>query len=312
MSLNTRFTRLMSLVIVSGIWLAVSAQPALAAAPVSSKLKQNLDIMQDILDKSLRSPTGRGVSDIDVSYIAGQGVLFETRMDGGFDSWMFSGSPMPGMDPALMARISAEASRVSQAAFAGTEVDESALEQLTAQAEAAAEQFSEQQERAGDQLRDMREQKRDVERELRDVEREKRDIEFAQKVGKLDASQQKQMDGLLQKQKQLQTKLNELQQQYTVAETDFRKKQDEKKKLAEQQQAELINKVGINMAQTLCDYGAGLRELADNQFVALKLKTHGRHSADVYWVFSKSDINSCVAGKTNADSLLKKASNYTY
>ncbi len=310
--LKTRVRSLVSLLVTTSICCSLTLLPSHAAEPVSSKLKQNLDIMRDILDKSLRTPTGRGVGDIDVSYIAGQGVLFETRIDGGFDGWMFSGQQMPGMDPALMARISAEAARVSQAALAGAEVDDSALEQLTAEAEQAAENFTEQQQRMGDQLRDMREQKRDLERELRDIEREKRDIEFAQKVGKLESAQQKQLETLAKQQKDLQAKAADIQQKYSVAEADFRKQQQEKQKLAEQQQAELISKVGINMAQTLCDYGAGLRELTDNQFVALKLRTRGRANSDVYWVFNKADINACVAGKTSAGNLLKKASSYSY
>ncbi|HAT40648.1 MAG TPA: hypothetical protein DCS87_02855 [Rheinheimera sp.] len=292
--------------------LVTAAGMAQAAEPVSPKLKQNLDIMRDILQKSLQSPVGRGVSDIDVSYVMGQGVLFETRIEGGFDGWMFSGQPMPGMDPALMARINAEAARVSQAALAGLEVDEGALESLTSEAEAAAESMLEQQERLGDQLRELRDQKRDVERELRDVEREKRDIEFTQKVGKLDESQQKQMNQLQQKQKELQSKAQEMQTKYTAAEADYRKKREEKQKLAEQQQAEMVTKVGTNMAQTLCDYGAGLRELNDSQFVALKLQTRGRNSSDVYWVFNKADINACVTGKTTAANLLKKATYYNY
>lgn len=292
--------------------LVTVAGMAHAADPVSPKLKQNLDIMRDILQKSLQSPVGRGVSDIDVSYVMGQGVLFETRMEGGFDGWMFTGQPMPGMDPALMARINAEAARVSQAALAGDEVDEGTLEQLTSEAQAAAESMMEQQERLGDQLRELRDQKRDVERELRNVEREKRDIEFTQKVGKLDESQQKQMNQLQQKQKELQNKAQDMQTKYAAAEADYRKKREEKQKLAEQQQAEMIAKVGNNMAQTLCDYGAGLRELNDNQFVALKLQTRGRNGSDVYWVFNKADINACVTGKTSAANLLKKATYYNY
>lgn len=310
MKLLRSFSQLSRVLIASGLVAAVGM--AHAAEPVSPKLKQNLEIMRDILQKSLQSPTGRGVSDIDVSYVLGQGVMFETRIEGGIDAWMFSGHGMPGLDPALMARINAEATRVSQAALAGGEIDESTLEQLTSEAEAAAESMAEQQERLGEQLRELRDQKRDLERELRDVEREKRDIEFTQKVGKLDDSQQKQMNLLNQKQKELQSKAQEMQTKYTAAEADYRKRREEKQKLAEQQQAEMISKVGSNMAQTLCDYGAGLRELSDNQFVALKLQTRGRNSADVYWVFGKADINACVAGKTTAANLLKKANYYSY
>jgi adenine-specific DNA methylase len=162
-------------------------------------------------------------------------------------------------------------------------------------------------------MRDVREQKRDLERELRDLEREKRDIDFQSKVGKLDADQQKELTRINSKSAELKKQLDAITQKYQVMEQDYQKKRTEQAKIAAEKQKELIATISVNFANTLCDYGASLRELKDNEFVSLQLSnSHGRNSQDIYWVFKKSDINQCVTGKLTTESLLKKADYYQY
>jgi hypothetical protein len=290
-----------------------------AATQVSDKLKQNLEIMRDILQKSMEQP-GRssGVGRIDLSYLAGQGVLFQTRTSGGFGRY-FAVAPVAPIPPVApisppdLAAITEQANAVAQAAFAGHPVDEEQLQEFQEQAELAAEQMMEQHERMRDQSRELREQKRDLERDLRDIQREKRDVEFSGKVGKLDAEQQKQLQQLTAKETALAKQVKEMQQKYDAAEQELLKKRQEQAKIAQQKQIELIAQVGSKFAATLCDYGASLRELKDNEFVSLQLSTDGgRDSRDIYWVFKKSDINQCISGKMGAESLLKKADYYQY
>ena len=84
-------------------------------------------------------------------------------------------------------------------------------------------------------------------------------------------------------------------------EQEYQKKRAEQAKIAAEKQKELIATISVNFATTLCDYGASLRELKDNEFVSLQLSnSHGRNSQDIYWVFKKSDINQCVTGKLNS------------
>ena len=290
-----------------------------AATQVSDKLKQNLEIMRDILQKSMeQSGRSSGVGRIDLSYLAGQGVLFQTRTSGGFGHFFAVApvAPVPPVAPISPADLSAvvdQASAVAQAAFAGHAVDEDQLQEFQEQAELAAEQMMEQHERMRDQSRELREQKRDLERDLRDVQREKRDVEFSGKVGKLDAEQQKQLTQLTAKEAALAKQVKEMQQKYDAAEQEMLKKRQEQAKIAQQKQIELIAQVGSKFAATLCDYGASLRELKDSEFVSLQLSTDGgRDSRDIYWVFKKSDINQCISGKLGAESLLKKADYYQY
>ncbi len=290
-----------------------------AATQVSDKLKQNLEIMRDILQKSMeQSGRSSGVGRIDLSYLAGQGVLFQTRTSGGFGHF-FAVAPVAPIPPVApisapdLQAITDQASAVAQAALAGGAIDEERLQELQEQAELAAEQMMEQHERMRDQSRELREQKRDLERDLRDIQREKRDVEFSGKVGKLDAEQQKQLTQLTAKEAALAKQVKEMQQKYDAAEQEMLKKRQEQAKIAQQKQIELIAQVGSKFAATLCDYGASLRELKDSEFVSLQLSTDGgRDSRDIYWVFKKSDINQCISGKLGAESLLKKADYYQY
>jgi hypothetical protein len=294
--------------------LAAASHSAFAAETVSAKLRQNLEIMQDILQKSLEQGPNADIGRIQHSYLAGQGVLFQTSSNGGFGHF-FPVAPMAPMAPiagASAEEMAAVARNINVDVQVNTQFDEEAFADLADQAEEMADAFSEQQEQMRDQLRDLREQKRDLERELRDVEREKRDIEFSQKVGKLDAEQQKTLKALSERQASLKKQVDDMQKKYAAQELEVQKKRAEQQKIAEQRQQALVTRVGTNFAATLCDYGASLRELKDNEFVSLQLSSHGRDNRDTYWVFKKSDINQCVSGKINASALLKKANAYQY
>lgn len=290
-----------------------------ANVQISDKLKQNLEIMRDIMQKSLEQQENTAdLGRIETSYLAGQGVLFRSQLGGGFGHFFaMSGVPVAPVAPLPplpdMSAIKAQAAAMAQSAVAGTPIDEDRMQELAEQAEQAAEQMMEQQERLRDQNRELRDQRRDLERELRDVQREKRDLEFSQKVGNKDVKQQERLNELTKQEQQLQTKVTALQQQYAAAEAALQKQRQEQQKLAAQKQTELIARVGYHFATSLCDYGASLRELKENEFISLQLQSRGgRGSSDVYWVLKKSDVNQCVTGKINAEGLLKKASYYRY
>ncbi|WP_337842919.1 hypothetical protein [Rheinheimera sp.] len=294
---------------------AALAVPAMAATEVNPKLGQNLSIMQDILKKSLGGEE-HSVGRVSHSYLLGQGVAFKIDSSGGWFRHMLLAptaplAPLP--PPAPGAAISAQAAKAVTVVSTGDgfsfNIDEEAIEEMAEAAEALAEQQRDQ----SDKLRDLRDQRRDLERELRDYERTKRDYEFQSKVGKLDSGQQKELNEANQKAQQVQSKLAELQKSLTAQEQEYQRKQAEQQKLAAQRQAELVAKMGGVFTTTLCDYGASLRELKDDEFVSLQLSLSSRsNSKDHYWLVRKADINQCVTGRINAADLLKKASYYQY
>ncbi|WP_127020057.1 hypothetical protein [Rheinheimera mangrovi] len=296
----------------------IIASNSFAATEVNAKLGQNLKIMQDILQSSLGGEEHSSIGRIQHSYLIGQGVAFRVDSNSG---WLrhFVMPPMPPMPPvapvapgaavAVSANVANSISISENGNSFSFSFDEEAMEEMAEAAEAMAEQQQDQSEK----LRDLREERRDIERDLRDYEREKRDIEFSSKVSKLDADQQKKLKEINQKSEQLKIQLTQLQKNLTEQEQEYNKKRAEQQKLAAQRQTELVAKVGQVFSNTLCDYGASLRDLKEQEFVSFQLSLSGRNNAkDHYWVVKKSDINQCVTGKIDAPALLKKASYYQY
>lgn len=299
----------------------IIASNSFAATEVNAKLGQNLKIMQDILQSSLGGQEHSSIGRIQHSYLFGQGVAFRVDSNSG---WLqhFVMPPMPPMPPGAPAAPAAPGTVTAIQANAANAInistdggnfsfnfDEEAMEAMVESAEVWAEQIQDQNEK----LRDLREERRDIERDLRDYEREKRDIEFSAKVSKLDSDQQKKLTEINQKSEQLKTQLAQLQKNLTEQEQEYNKKRAEQQKLAAQRQTELVAKVGQVFSNTLCDYGASLRDLKEQEFVSFQLSLSGRDNAkDHYWVVKKSDINQCVTGKIDAPALLKKASYYQY
>jgi predicted transcriptional regulator len=296
----------------------IIASNSFAATEVNAKLGQNLKIMQDILQSSLGGEEHSSIGRIQHSYLIGQGVAFRVDSNSGWlrHFVMPPMPPMPAMAPAAPGSGVAVSTNVANAiSVTGNgssfsfSFDEEAIEEMAEAAEAMAEQQQDQSEK----LRDLREERRDIERDLRDYEREKRDIEFSSKVSKLDADQQKKLKEINQKSEQLKSQLTQLQKNLTEQEQEYNKKRAEQQKLAAQRQTELVAKVGQVFSNTLCDYGASLRDLKEQEFVSFQLSLSGRNNAkDHYWVVKKSDINQCVTGKIDAPALLKKASYYQY
>lgn len=296
----------------------IIASNSFAATEVNAKLGQNLKIMQDILQSSLGGEEHSSIGRIQHSYLIGQGVAFRVDSNSGWlrHFVMPPMPPMPAMAPAAPGSGVAVSTNVANAiSVTGNgssfsfSFDEEAIEEMAEVAEAMAEQQQDQSEK----LRDLREERRDIERDLRDYEREKRDIEFSSKVSKLDADQQKKLKEINQKSEQLKSQLTQLQKNLTEQEQEYNKKRAEQQKLAAQRQTELVAKVGQVFSNTLCDYGASLRDLKEQEFVSFQLSLSGRNNAkDHYWVVKKSDINQCVTGKIDAPALLKKASYYQY
>ncbi|CAI3792574.1 hypothetical protein [Rheinheimera sp. MM224] len=295
----------------------IIASNSFAATEVNAKLGQNLKIMQDILQSSLGGEEHSSIGRIQHSYLFGQGVAFRVDSNSGWlrHFVMPPMPPMPAMAPAPGSGVAVAANVANSISISENgnsfsfSFDEEAMEEMAEAAEAMAEQQQDQSEK----LRDLREERRDIERDLRDYEREKRDIEFSAKVSKLDSDQQKKLTEINQKSEQLKTQLAQLQKNLTEQELEYNKKRAEQQKLAAQRQTELVAKVGQVFSNTLCDYGASLRDLKEQEFVSFQLSLSGRDNAkDHYWVVKKSDINQCVTGKIDAPALLKKASYYQY
>jgi chaperonin cofactor prefoldin len=267
------------------------------AAEVNPALKQNADLLQTIMRTAFKDNEAARLASLQYSYLRGQGLLFQANaIQGSHRVFHFHDANVP----------IAPVPPLPNGEF-DFEFDSQAIEQLAESARDMAEQMTQQHR----QIRRVMEEKRDIERELRDIEREKREIEFNKSLSKLDKEQQKALDMLQQKSSQLQKKLAEVEK---TAELNQKEMAQQRSKLqAEQQQktAAMLKTVGEKFSQILCDYGASLRDIPDNEYVTLQVNSRlseGRH----YWIVKKADINQCMAGKIKAADLLTKAITYQF
>ncbi|WP_215396696.1 hypothetical protein [Rheinheimera oceanensis] len=275
---------------------AALALMPLQAAEVSPALKKNADILQTILQTAFKDNENSRLSSLQYSYLSGQGLLFQAS-SGGRHVFQFRNVSIPAAPVAPMPPLP------------GTEFefDSIDIEKITEAAQEMAEQIQDQHR----QSYRIAEKQRTIERELRDVERDKRDIEFNKNLTKLDKEQQQELQTLQQKTKLLQEKLAEV-----TKEAELNRKQLEQqraKQLAEQQQqtAAMIKTVGEKFSQVLCDYGASLRDMPDNEYVTLQVSNRGSEGR-YYWVVKKADINQCMTGKIKAKDLLAKTNSYQF
>lgn len=276
------------------------------AAEVSPSLKKNADILQTIMQTAFRDNEAGKLSSLQYSYLAGQGLLFQANASGGSINRVFSFrssgntamvapvAPVPPMPPMPDGDFSFEFDSDDMHVWAE-----------------AAQEMAEQQREQHEQLRELYEQQRDLEREMRDIEREKRDIEFSKKMGKLDKEQQQQLTQLEQQAKALAEQISTGQKSTEAARKELEQQREKQAEAMKQQTAAMIKSVGEKFSQVLCDYGAGLRELADNEYVSLQLNTRGSDGR-YYWVVKKADINQCLSGKIKAKELLAKANSYQF
>ncbi|MEH8018749.1 hypothetical protein MN202_16020 [Rheinheimera muenzenbergensis] len=280
---------------------AVIGHSSLFAAEASPALKKNADILQTILHTAFKEGESSRLSSLQYSYLSGQGLLFQANAArSGRQVFHFSGSgiapvaPIPPIPPLPDGDFEFE-------------FDSEEIERLTEAAQNIAEQVQDQQR----QSYRVAEKQRAIERELRDVERETRDIEFNKSISKLDKEQQQELEKLRQKAKILQEKRAEVEKEASLS----RKQLEEQraKQMAEQQQqtAAMVKAVGEKFSQVLCDYGASLRDMPDNEYVTLQVNNRSNEGR-YYWVVKKADINQCMTGKIKAKDLLAKTNSYQF
>lgn len=275
---------------------AALALMPLQAAEVSPALKKNADILQTILQTAFKDNESSRLSSLQYSYLSGQGLLFQAS-SGGRHVFQFRNVGIPAAPVAPTAPLP------------GTEFefDSIDIERITEAAQEMAEQMQDQHR----QTYRIAEKQRTIERELRDVERDKRDIEFNKNLTKLDKEQQQELQTLQQKTKLLQEKLAEVSKEAELSRKQL--EQQRAKQLAEQQQqtAAMVKTVGEKFSQVLCDYGASLRDMPDNEYVTLQVNNRGSEGR-YYWVVKKADINQCMTGKIKAKDLLAKTNSYQF
>lgn len=134
-------------------------------------------------------------------------------------------------------------------------------------------------------MRETQDEIRDMQREIRRLERQLRDASGS------DADTLRQeMDNIEQRMEGLMANLDEQQQAYEAFLADVESKRRE-------QQAALADEAASQIITTLCDYGATLRTLGNDEHVTIILENYSEDLDQVY-VFNYSDIRDCRSPDT--------------
>ncbi|MCW8877755.1 MAG: hypothetical protein OQK04_18440 [Kangiellaceae bacterium] len=143
------------------------------------------------------------------------------------------------------------------------------------------------QEAMRERLAEQREQVREIQREIRRVEREKRREEERAASERLKSELERKVE-----------KLDRERAEYDRMMKEYRNKRDEKYMVSSKKKSDAI-------LTTLCDYGATLRSLKNNEYITLIFKNYSGDDDQVY-VFEFSDVRNC----NSADKLVKQAISY--
>jgi len=282
--------------------IAISSFSSLAAD--YSRVEKELRIMTKIFEASTsedknssrRAPFSSGFGQIESTYLAKQGMLFNFKFSnsrfGDAGDWQVFGEGIGH----LVGSISREIGQ----AFADIDipnppnmpnapsVDINGWGDAWEDNMEAYESYREAMEMLGDKNREHREKIRDLQRSIRDVERQARD----------DKNNSKNLD---QNKLDLEKKVAELSEKMKVYEKsmqEYREKRKEKFRINNIKKSDAI-------VTTLCDYGTTLRSLKNGEHITLVFENF-ENGKDQIHVFDYKDVQDCA----NKEKLLKKATSY--
>lgn len=301
------------------------------------KLHKDTLIMQNIMTTSLKQDARKGgirFRKIETGYLVGQGLVFDVytsssgSMHFNFDfSDMIHGIEQltesfeiietDGSSNVVVVPDAPPAPDVPGGFSFSFDFNEEAEEYAEHAREYAREMHRHNRER----YRELREKERDLNWEKREYERNIRDLEFEMRHADDDrkaelkkelADVRKSLEGMEAKREEFEKLAQKLED-----EEKARKNKEQEAKLL--QVKRFLADFEATIAETLCDYGSGLKSLPDTEKVNFVLKDFARgekhrskEKLDKVYVFNLSDVRQCVREKLTANELLMKTETYVF
>lgn len=270
-----------------------------------AKLQREVTIFQRVVSTALKHDTKGQVQNVEGYYLAGQGLIFDVslRNKSLFD-WRKHIGDMQDIHGLT---------EIQSPDFSALEMQMSVLGDNIADVSKEAYQVALEAVRQGaEQIREVAEQERETRRELHELEREKHELDYMLR------RQEEKNQELLDHHKEIAKEIAKLEaEKVKLTESKVQLKEKLKKDRAERhaqqqaQQALLKTTVTVSLANSLCDYGNGLRSVKDSEHVSFKFTPSYQQEKHIL-VFKKSEIESCVRGDINADKLAKSATQYQF
>jgi len=273
-------------------------------------LHKQLDIMSNIIKSSTKYDSSKNapkISQIESTYLKGQGVVFTVKTSSHFFNFSRFNFTMPSMPtapvvPDVSDRFNGDFSEVVQ----------DAVEVASESWQMAMESLGEQRE----EYRQLREQQRDVASQQRDIDRELRDLNYQNRHA--DEDNQKKLAQQRQNLAAKKAKL-ELERKKITQQSEKLKAQQKAEKLQQQKlQQNYYQSLSELIGDTLCSYGNALKALPKNEKVSIILKGaaakhHGREgNSDKIYVFDKQSILNCVIDKISVKQLMSASEQYEF
>ncbi len=282
-----------------------------------SDLRKQLEIMNSIFSTALAqeqentSERSHWVSRdrLNYNYLAGQGVVYRTRVGG--NRIMFFGNevPMPPVPPEFTEHTGMESVEIELAVAEGLAAASEALTELGF----ATEEIEDDGEGNIRVIRTYTDEVRESAGDVRELRRRVRDLELAQRSA--DGAEAEAIEKELAQARQ---DLEETQQALEVARAEIHEARQQVHKKVEVRKAERAEKLQQHlasfeqtMASTLCDYGRTLRALPENEHVTFVLEGAGEEQQggkDKIYIFSKRQLENCES----PSDLLTKANTYNF
>lgn len=297
---------------------SVSALSVQAKTDLNS-LHDELEIMSNILQTALRQENRNSAirfRNIDVTYLANQGVVFEVSTTGSGSSFSFDfGEMSEFMHVSPSVPVAPVPPVIAGSDSWDIEIDGEEWEMI---AHEAMDRAQEAMEEVRDKMRDLREQERDYGWEQREYERKRRDLEF--EMRNADENRRKE---LTKRKQELDEELKTIEaKQAEVAKYAQQLEAEQKKQAAEQaaarqkQYTAFVSSFESNITNVLCKYGAGMKALPASENISFILPNLGtinsRDKKDKIYVFSQQDVQSCVKDKMDNKTLLEKSERYMF
>ncbi|NVK57717.1 MAG: hypothetical protein HWE26_19105 [Alteromonadaceae bacterium] len=291
-----------------------------------NELDRQLTIMSGVIDTALKQDTRKNAvryRSIDATYLAKQGVVFtiNTRSQNHiFGLGNFLGNVPHPPEPPSVRVISDGVTVVDGDMDFDGDID---LEFITeTDWSETANRVIRKVERiiheTDDRLREFRSQHRELEWEMRELERRNRDLEF-----ELRTADEERQRAVKEEMKTLEKELTRLKSKETeIAENAKELAAEQKAELEKQKKAQeeayktFLANFESSIGDTLCSFGAGLRELPDNENITFVLDNFAKNeegkTEDRVYIFSKKEVKRCVTEDISPSDILAKAKVYTF
>ena len=298
-----------------------SVQAANLGQDKLKRVERDLKIMNNILKTSLSEQTDSRPS-IDSVYLAEQGMLFTIEQRNGFhfEFHQIDLPELPSLPPVpVKAPVSVEMTeqQIEQIENAAMIAAESAMEMAevsldyisdfdwssASSAERSAQKAQQTQLRS--EKRELEHQARKLEREVRNVERKLRDSEFEEQLEKVELDSKK-TAALKEQMDKLTASLSGVAEQLKANSTKLQQKAKEVKQQQEEKIKARLAMTEKVISETVCDFGAGLRSLEQNQHITFRIEG----KVNRMYVFDQANVEQCADGKISAANLLQQATKY--